>query len=158
MENRRRESFRRATGNHEGIYRRHPDVGAIINAYPVNATALSVTGVPLDTRTIPESYLVTRHIGRVAHGVQFEDSEALAREISARQPAAILENDGVLVTGADILDTFDRLEVLERLCRVERQNCKRNPTCIRRGGGVLASFPNSGELSAPMGQGSRLWR
>ncbi len=103
----------RATGNHEAIYRRHPDVGAIINAYPVNATALSVTGVPLDTRTIPESFLVIRHIGRVPYGVHFEDSEALAREISGSRPAAILENDGVLVTGTDILDAFNRLEVLE---------------------------------------------
>ena len=28
-------------------------------------------------------------------------------------PAALLENDGVLVTGGDILEAFDRLEVLE---------------------------------------------
>ena len=28
-------------------------------------------------------------------------------------PAAILENDGVLVTGSTVLDAFDRLEVLE---------------------------------------------
>jgi L-fuculose-phosphate aldolase len=30
-----------------------------------------------------------------------------------RRPAALLENDGVLVTGRDILEAFDRLEVLE---------------------------------------------
>ena len=102
-----------ATGNHEAVYRRHPGVHAIINAYPVNATAFSVTGIPLDTRTIPESYVVVRQIEQVKYGVQFEDNEELARHVSPRQPAAILENDGVLVTGSGILEAYDRLEVLE---------------------------------------------
>jgi L-fuculose-phosphate aldolase len=102
-----------ATGNHEAIYRQHPEVHAIINAYPVNATAFSVTGVPLDTRTIPESYLVLRQIRQVKYGIQFQDSRELARQVSPRQPAAILENDGVLVIGSDILEAYDRLEVLE---------------------------------------------
>jgi L-fuculose-phosphate aldolase len=102
-----------ATGNHEAVYRQHPEVRAIINAYPVNATVYSVTGVSLDTRTIPESYVVVRPIRQVRYGVQFQDSEELARQVSPRQPAAILENDGVLVTGSDILEAYDRLEVLE---------------------------------------------
>jgi L-fuculose-phosphate aldolase len=103
----------KAAGIHEAIYRQHPAIASIINAYPVNATAFSVTGVPLDTRTIPESYVVVRHVGRVPFGMQFEDGKELAHVLSPKQPALILENDGVLVTGTDILEAFDRLEVLE---------------------------------------------
>jgi L-fuculose-phosphate aldolase len=103
----------RAAGAHAAIYRQHPAVGAIINAYPVNATAFSVTGTPLDTRTIPESYVVVRNVGRARFGMQFEDGRELAAMISPQQPAVILENDGVLVTGSDVLEAFDRLEVLE---------------------------------------------
>ncbi len=103
----------RAARLHDEIYRRHPGMGAIINAYPVNATAFSVTGVPLDSRTIPESYIVIREVSRFPYGLQFSDTEALAAAISPRRPAAILENDGVLVSGSDILEAFDRLEVLE---------------------------------------------
>ena len=103
----------RAARLHDEIYRRHPGIGAIINAYPVNATAFSVTGVPLDSRTIPESYIVIREVSRFPYGLQFSDTAALAAAISPRRPAAILENDGVLVTGSDILEAFDRLEVLE---------------------------------------------
>jgi len=102
-----------ATGNHEAIYRQHLEVHAVINAYPVNATAFSVTGVPIDTRTIPESYLVLRQIRQVKYGIQFQNYEELARQVSPRQPVAILENDGVLVIGSDILEAYDRLEVLE---------------------------------------------
>ncbi len=103
----------RAAGMHHAIYRRHPTVGAIINAYPVNATAFSVSGTALDCRTIPESYVVVRHVGRVPFGLQFGEGEEVARLISECQPAIVLENDGVLVTGADVLEAFDRLEVLE---------------------------------------------
>ena len=103
----------RAAHSHQAIYRRHPEIGSIINAYPVNATAFSVTGAELDTRTIPESYVVVRQVARVPYGPQFDDVEALAGRIGPRQPAAVLENDGVLVAGKSVLEAFDRLEVIE---------------------------------------------
>jgi L-fuculose-phosphate aldolase len=116
IRNRRAEAGKspsRAATVHEAIYRMHPGVGAIVNAYPVNATAFSVSGVPMDSRTIPESYVVIRNVGSAAFGLQFGDGEQLAAMLSATRPALILENDGVLVTGADVLEAFDRLEVLE---------------------------------------------
>jgi L-fuculose-phosphate aldolase len=79
----------------------------------VNATAFSVTGAALDSRTIPESYIVIRQVGRLPYGVQFEDPEAVGDVVSPRHPAAVLENDGVLVAGRSILEAYDRLEVLE---------------------------------------------
>jgi ribulose-5-phosphate 4-epimerase/fuculose-1-phosphate aldolase len=102
-----------AAGVHQAIYRQHPGIGAIINAYPVNATSFSVTEAVLDTRTIPESYVVLRHVDRIAYGLPFEDSEAVARHVSLKQPIALQENDGVLITGAGILEAYNRLEVLE---------------------------------------------
>ena len=103
----------RAAHSHLAIYRRYSGIGAVINAYPVNATAFSVTGAELDTRTIPESYIVVRHPSRMPYGPQFEDAEALSRYVSPEQPAALLQNDGVLVIGGNVLEVFDRLEVLE---------------------------------------------
>jgi L-fuculose-phosphate aldolase len=103
----------RAARNHRAIYARHPAVGAVVNAYPVNATAFSVTGAALDTRTIPESYLLLRDVARVPFGVQFRDGAELAAAVGPDRPAALLENDGVLIAGKDVLDAFDRLEVLE---------------------------------------------
>src|SRR5262249_45830900 len=47
---------------HRAIYERHAAIEAIVNAYPVNATAFSVSTAPLDTRTIPESYLFLRDV------------------------------------------------------------------------------------------------
>jgi ribulose-5-phosphate 4-epimerase/fuculose-1-phosphate aldolase len=103
----------RAARIHDAIYRRHPEIGSIVNAYPVNATAFSVTGTALDTRTIPESYVVVRDVEQAPFGVQFGDGRDLAEAIGPRRPALILANDGVLVTGSGVLEAFDRLEVLE---------------------------------------------
>jgi L-fuculose-phosphate aldolase len=103
----------RAVRIHKAIYRRHTNVGSVVNAYPVNATAFSVTGGTLDTRTIPESYVVVRHVGHAAFGLQFVDGEEIATMLSVAQPALIVENDGVLVAGSTVLEAFDRLEVLE---------------------------------------------
>lgn len=103
----------RAVHAHQAIYRRHPAVNAIVFAHPVNATAFSVTSTSLDTKTIPESYIFLRDLSRVPFGIPYSGDERIADCISATEPAAILENDGVLVTGRSVLDAFDRLEVLE---------------------------------------------
>lgn len=103
----------RAARNHRAIYRRHPEVKAIVNAYTVNATAFSVTGAPFDARTIPESYIFLRDAVRVPFGTQFGRAEELAEMVAPDRPIAIQDNDGVLVLGTGILDAFDRLEVLE---------------------------------------------
>ena len=103
----------RAAKAHQAIYDRHPSVQAIVFAHPVNATAFSVTDSKLDVRTIPESYVFLRDVKRVPYGIQYRDDRQIAESVSDASPAAILENDGVIVTGRSVLDTFDRLEVLE---------------------------------------------
>ena len=103
----------RAVLAHQTIYRKHPNVQAIVFAHPVNATAFSVTDSKFDARTIPESFVFLRDVRRVPYGVQYQNDGSIANYVSAASPAAILENDGVLVTGSTVLDAFDRLEVLE---------------------------------------------
>ena len=103
----------RAVVAHQAIYQRHPAVQAIVFAHPVNATAFSVTGACFDARTIPESYVFLRDVADVPYGIQYRNDGQIADHVSSEKPVAILENDGVLVTGSTVLDAFDRLEVLE---------------------------------------------
>ena len=103
----------RAARMHAAIYARHPQISSMVNAYPVNAAAFGVGGSAVDTRTIPESLVVVRRPGLVGFAAQFADPESLADVVSPQQPVAILENNGVLVTGRDVLEAYDRLEVLE---------------------------------------------
>ena len=103
----------RAAGLHAAIYAKHPGIGALVNAYPVNATAFSVSDAPFDTRTIPESYILLRDVARAPFGLQFTDFAAIAGMLSPKRPVLLLENDGALVSGKHVLEAFDRLEVLE---------------------------------------------
>ncbi|TWT59202.1 class II aldolase/adducin family protein [Allorhodopirellula solitaria] len=103
----------RAVLAHQAIYRKHPEVQAIAFAHPVAATAFSVTDAEFDSKTIPESYVFLRDVCRVPYGVQYRGDGSIADHISSSSPTAVLENDGVLITGGSILATFDRLEVFE---------------------------------------------
>ena len=103
----------RAVLAHQAIYQKYPQVQAIVFAHPVNATAFSVTDATFDARTIPESYLFLRDVRRIPFGMHYRNDGSIAEFVSASSPAAILQNDGVLVTGSSVLDAFDRLEVLE---------------------------------------------
>jgi L-fuculose-phosphate aldolase len=92
----------------------HPEVQSIVFAHPVNATAFSITDLELDSRTIPESYIFLRDVKRLPFGIQYDsDASSFANHVSINQPAALLDNDGVVVLGKSVLDAFDRLEVLE---------------------------------------------
>lgn len=103
----------RAALAHQAIYRKHPEVKSICFAHPIHATAFSITDESIDSRTIPESYIVLRQVEKLEYGLPYRDVDALADSVSMKQPTALLANDGCLVVGTSPLDTFDRLEVLE---------------------------------------------
>ena len=102
-----------STATHRAIYARQANVQAVVNAYPVNATAFSATSSVLDSRTIPESYIFLRDVQRSPFGARVGDGRELADQLSLESPIMLLDNDGVMVVGSSVLDAFDRLEVLE---------------------------------------------
>jgi L-fuculose-phosphate aldolase len=98
---------------HRAIYRQHADVNAILLSQPPFCTAFAVTGQMIDTRSIPESYMLLRTIQHVSLQDALEDPQKAAALISEESPALLIENLGILVTGKNILKTYDRLEVAE---------------------------------------------
>jgi L-fuculose-phosphate aldolase len=103
----------RAHRLHQLIYETHPEIRAIVNATPVNATAFSASDSRLDTRTIPESYIFLRDVAVFPFSWVYEAPDKIAASINPEFPIALIENDCALVLGKTILDAFDRLEVLE---------------------------------------------
>ncbi len=103
----------RALHAHRAIYDAHPEVQCIVNAYPVNALAFSIVRRKVDTYTIPESYVFVGDVSLLPFEASFNDFAQLAQALTLKTPAAVLENNGVMVVGKDILSAFDKLEVLE---------------------------------------------
>jgi L-fuculose-phosphate aldolase len=104
---------------HRAIYRRHPEIGSVVTAQAPHITAYALVPQAFDTKTIPESYVILRHLEKIgfetfcAGLLESERAEAVAARLSPRTPALIVENGGLLTTGATILQAFDRLEIAE---------------------------------------------
>ena len=104
----------RAAQLHGLLLQRNPDIGAVISAQPAHASAFCMTSAELTTATIPESYLVLRDVPRLPFACIVRDAEKIAARVSLRRcPVVLIENEGALVVGRDVLEAFDRLEVLE---------------------------------------------
>jgi L-fuculose-phosphate aldolase len=104
----------RAAELHARIFARHPAVGAVINAQPAHASAYCVAEAAFQSRTIPESYLVLRDVPRLPFKRIVEEADEIADAVSLeRNPVVLIENEGAVVLGRDLLEAFDRLEVLE---------------------------------------------
>jgi len=98
---------------HEAIYAAHPEIGCIIIAHAPAIMAFAVTQEPFDSRIIPESYVSLRNVVKLPFLSTANDISGVAAALNPRTPVLIIENECVLVTGTDLLNAFDRLEVLE---------------------------------------------
>lgn len=107
----------RAVILHQKIYEAHPDIHAVLLAHPVNAMAFAVSDAKFDPRTIPESYILLRDVKRLPFGKIDSNQEEAAAEFSEVNPAIMVENECVIVTGSTLLQAFDRLEVMEATAR-----------------------------------------
>ena len=99
---------------HGLIYAANPEVGAVINAQPMCASAFCMTAAEFSSRTIPESYLVLGDAPKVPFACVVTHAEELAARMSLKKcPVLLIENEGALIVGRTLLEAFDRLEVLE---------------------------------------------
>ncbi len=134
----RREAGRipsRSVHLHMRLYQDHPDLGAILIAHPTHVMAFGISGVPLDSRVIPESYVVLRDIAVLPYGPQFTDPAKVSGTISAQCPNLMVENDCLITTGRNLLEAFDRLEVAEfsaqALINAKPLGAVQPPSCAR---------------------------
>ncbi len=102
-----------SVGLHQSIYRRQPHVNAIIIAHAPHIMAFAVTEEVFDSRTIPESYIMLRHVPKIPFSSSILQPELTADVFVPSVPVVIVENDAVIVTGSSLLNAFDRLEVAE---------------------------------------------
>jgi len=110
------------------IYDAHPWVNAIIVSKPVNVMGFAVTDAVIDSRTIPESYILLRDIVNVDCADHYRDPAATVAKIAPNAPVVMLRNDCLLTVGETLLQAFDRLEVAEF--------CANSLLSARRLGGV----------------------
>ena len=95
------------------IFDTHPEINAVIIAHPPAIMSFAVTDAEFDSRLIPESYISLRDVVRIPYAASRLDIPGTAKIFDAKHPVVIVNNQCVIVTGASLLNAYDRLEVLE---------------------------------------------
>ena len=95
------------------FYRNCPWANAIIMTRPPHAMAFATTATPIDSRTIPESYIQLRDMPMLSSQEYFASPKNALKYLSPAHPVLLVENSGVITFGKTLLEAFDRLEVAE---------------------------------------------
>jgi len=101
------------------IYRRRPDVHAVVHAHPVVATGYAAAGLPLNKALVSEVVLALGCIPVARYGTPgtAELTEAL-EPLVQNYDAILMANHGVVTYGPDLLTAFFRMETTEHFARV----------------------------------------
>ena len=116
IENGRQEAGKtasRAVKLHEYIYRAHPEINSVFMAQPPHIMAFILSEQELfNARLIPESYIMLREIKKIPFSA-LQDYAVLSDAITKETPIVMIDGECALSTGKDIVQAFDRMEVLE---------------------------------------------
>jgi L-fuculose-phosphate aldolase len=108
------------TKMHLAIYKARPDIQAIVHAHPPAATGFAACRIRLDQDVLlPEVIFGLGRIGFAEYGTPSTDEvpDAVVKEIPGCE-ALLLSNHGALTVGADVMQAYYRMEVLEMYARV----------------------------------------
>src|SRR5579864_7682200 len=101
------------------IYKRRPDVNAIVHAHPPTATGYAAAGLPLNKALISEVVLSFGCIPLARYGTPGtpELTEALA-PLVASYDAILMANHGVVTCGPDLMRAYFKMETVEHFAKI----------------------------------------
>jgi L-fuculose-phosphate aldolase len=106
-------------GMHLLIYRRRPDVHAVVHAHPPTATGYAAAGIALDKALISEVVLGLGCVPLAAYGTPGTPELAdTLKEMVPRHDALLMANHGVVTYGADLMSAYFRMETVEHFARI----------------------------------------
>ncbi len=104
---------------HLAIYNQRSDVKAIVHAHPVYATSFAIAGKEIKTNLAGEAWAI---IGKTVFApYALMGSQNLADNVGKAALTGnciLMENHGILTVGENLLQAFDRLEVLEAAAKM----------------------------------------
>jgi L-fuculose-phosphate aldolase len=119
LDGRHLEGSRRATselGMHLAVYRRRPDVNAVVHGHPPVATAFACAGRALDEMFCQEAAMTLGSVPLAGYATTGTEEVAASMEpLIADHQAILLANHGAVSYGPTLLDSFLKMETLEHL-------------------------------------------
>ena len=104
---------------HLRMYARRPDCQAVIHAHPLVATAFALSGETIPDNLLPESAYVLGSVATVPFTMPGTDEVPNAIDpLLDDHKTFLLSHHGAVVMGKDLMDAYNRMEVLERVAQV----------------------------------------
>lgn len=94
---------------HQKIYEANPEINALIFSMPPNSMVFSAHQTPINTNIIPEGFILLRKIKTF----EVDKTQELIHALGRQLPVAHLENNFYISCGKNLLQAYDRVEVLE---------------------------------------------
>ena len=107
------------TPMHLSIYKKKEDVLAVVHAHPVFASLFTAIKSKINTSLTAEARAILGEPLLIRYAVM--GSEALADVVSEnviKSDILLLENHGILTTGSNLVQAFDKVEVLENAAKM----------------------------------------
>jgi L-fuculose-phosphate aldolase len=107
------------TPMHLAIYRKKPDVLAIVHAHPLFSSLFTAIKAKINTNLTAEARAILGDPLLVKYAVMGSVALAdVAAENAMKSDILLLENHGILTTGSNLLQAFDKIEVLESAAKM----------------------------------------
>jgi L-fuculose-phosphate aldolase len=104
---------------HVLIYRKRPDIGAVVHAHPPTATGFAAAGLALDRALCAELIVTLGSVPLASYETPGtpELAEALA-PLVADHDAILMANHGVVTYGVDLLNAYMNMETVEHFAKI----------------------------------------
>ncbi len=111
---------------HASVYRKRPDVRAIIHAHPPALVAFSIVRQIPNTRIVPDAYVVCGEVGMAEYDLPGSTKlgDKIAAVFEKGVNTVMMENHGVVVAHKDLFNAFKSFETLEFCARLEIEASK----------------------------------
>ena len=104
---------------HLSIYKRKSEITAIIHAHPIFATSFTAMKHTIKTNLTAEAKAICGDPFIVPYALMGTTELAvLAADNIVKSDILLLENHGILTTGTNMLEAFDKIEVLENAAKM----------------------------------------
>jgi len=98
---------------HMQIYEAHPQINCVMITHSPAILSYAVAGEKFDTRMISECYIILGDVQSVNSETGALDAQKIASMFGRRKFAVLADNRCAVVTGASLINAFDRAEVME---------------------------------------------
>lgn len=104
---------------HLSIYRKKKEISAIIHAHPLFASSFTAMKCHIDTTLTAEAAAILGKPVMVPYALMgTKDLASFVSDFILKSDILLLENHGILTAGSNLLQAFDRIEVLENAAKM----------------------------------------